>query len=145
MSVDRSPDYDKVHYVLSIYKSMSENMGISNFPISQVRFDMHTLYWIIIKILYRKPQNQGSVDDNDLYLMLTLMTESGVNWVMFIIDRVFHYKHNPKGPLFFTSFMQLILKTNGIVSKEEDLVKASKILDKSGFSMMRYYRDTYDV
>lgn len=73
------------------------------------------------------------------------MTESGVNWVMFIIDQVFHCKDNPKGPLFFTSFMQLILEANGIVSKEEDLVEASKILDKSGVSMMRYYRDTYDV
>lgn len=55
MSIDRSPDYDKVLYVLSIYKSMFENMGISNIPISQVRFDMHILHWIIIKILYRKP------------------------------------------------------------------------------------------
>lgn len=36
----------------------------------------------------------------------------------------------------------MILELNGIVSKEEDLVEAPKILDESRVSMMRYYKDT---
>lgn len=53
-----------------------------------------------------------------------------------------HYRDNPKRPLFFYSFIQLILEVNGIVSKKEDLVEAPKILDESIVSNMRYQRDT---
>ncbi|CAI8597995.1 unnamed protein product [Vicia faba] len=52
------------------------------------------------------------------------------------------YKENPNKPIFYFSFVHMILKINGIKSKEEDLVEAPKILDECGVSMMRYYRDT---
>lgn len=48
-----------------------------------------------------------------------------------------HCKENSKRSLFFTSFVQLILELNEIVSKEEDLLEAPKILEEFGVSMMR--------
>lgn len=56
-----------------------------------------------------------------------------------------YYKENPKRPVFFTSFVHMILDLNGIMSKKEYLVEAPKILDESGVSMMRYYKDTDGV
>lgn len=38
--------------------------------------------------------------------------------------------------------MQMTLEINGIVSKEDDPVEASKILDEFVVSKMRYYRDS---
>lgn len=46
-----------------------------------------------------------------------------------------------KQVLVFTSFIQLILELNGVMSKEEDILEAPKILEESRVSMMRYYRD----
>ncbi|KAL5057062.1 hypothetical protein RYX36_028666 [Vicia faba] len=94
------------------------------------------------KILYMKPRNWGKADDNYLYLMWALITDSGLNWVKFIVNRMIHYKDNLKRPLFFSYFVQQILEVNMIVSKEEDLTRAPKILDYGGVSKMRYYKDS---
>lgn len=47
--------------------------------------------------------------------------------------------------MFFNSFVLIILEINGIVSKEEDMVEALKILDEYRVSMTMYYRDTNNV
>lgn len=52
-----------------------------------------------------------------------------------------NFKENPNRSLFFAFFVQLILELNGIVSMEENLLEAQKILEKSRVSLMRYYRD----
>lgn len=98
------PEYDRVCFFLSISKYVCDNPAMLNFGISQVKFDMRLLDWIIVNILYMKHNNWGKVDDNDLYLMLALMTNSKVNWVKFVIKRMLHYKDNPKIPIFFYSF-----------------------------------------
>ncbi|KAI5439982.1 hypothetical protein KIW84_025369 [Lathyrus oleraceus] len=90
MDVGRSSDYDRISFILSISKSVCENPAMSNFGISKVKFDMRLLHWIIVKILYRKPTNWGIVDDNDLYLTWELITDSGLNWVKFIINRMLY-------------------------------------------------------
>lgn len=112
-----------------------------NFPVSQVKFDIRLLRWNIIKILCVKPRNRGKANDNDLYLMWVLLSDSGVNWVKFIIDMMIHRKDNPKRALLFSYIVQLILNVSGIVSKEEDMVESQKIMDYYGVSKMRYYRD----
>lgn len=56
-----------------------------------------------------------------------------------------YYKGNSNRSLLFTSFVQLILDLNGIVSKEEDMLEAPKILEESEVSMMICYMDTNDV
>lgn len=98
------PEYDRVCFFLSISKYVCDNPAMLNFGLSQVKFDMRLLHWIIVNILYMKHNNWGKVDDNDLYLMLALMTNSKVNWVKFVIKRMLHYKDNPKIPIFFYSF-----------------------------------------
>lgn len=59
----------------------------------------------------------------------------------FIIDRMIHCRDNLKRPLFFFSFVQMILELNRIVCKEEDLIESPKILDYGGDAKLRYYRD----
>lgn len=88
------------------------------------------------------PRNWGRADDNDLYLMWDFIIDSGINWVKFIIDRMLHCRDNPNRPLFFSSFAHMIPKIIGIVSKEEDLTEAPKIIDYRGSSKMIYYRDS---
>lgn len=65
----RFPEYDRVSYVLPISKSVFENLDISKIGISQGKFDIRFLHWIIVKILYRKPENWGRANDHNLYLM----------------------------------------------------------------------------
>lgn len=72
-----SQECDWIFLVLPISKFVCENLVVSNFGISQVKFNMHLLHWIIVKIIYRKPKKWGRVDDSDLYLMWALLTESG--------------------------------------------------------------------
>ncbi|KAI5442053.1 hypothetical protein KIW84_011209 [Lathyrus oleraceus] len=82
------PEYDRVCFFLSISKYVCDNPAMLNFGISQVKFDMRLLHWIIVNILYMKHNNWGKVDDNDLYLMLALMTNSKVNWVKIVFKEV---------------------------------------------------------
>lgn len=102
---------------------------------------MQIIHWIIFMLLYKKPRNWGRYDDNDLYLMWDLLSNNDVNWVKFIMDRMIHCRDNSKRPLFFSSFVKLIIEVNGIASKEEDLIEAPKILNYYGFYKMRYYKD----
>lgn len=76
MSAERLSEYDRVCFVFYISKFVCDNFSMSNFGISQVKLDMRLLHWIIVKIIYIKPKNWGRVDDNDLYLMWALMTNS---------------------------------------------------------------------
>lgn len=48
MFVSKSSDYDKISFLLSISKSVCENMEMSNFGISQLKFCMHLLHWIVV-------------------------------------------------------------------------------------------------
>ncbi|KAI5422239.1 hypothetical protein KIW84_045634 [Lathyrus oleraceus] len=123
-------------------KSQSAETLIS-FVLSISSLFVKTMPWIIAKFLYSKPKNWGKVDDNDLYLMCDLLTESETNWVIFIIERMIHCRDNPNRPLFFSSFVKMILEINRIVSKEEDLTEAQKIIDYGSVPKMRYYRDSY--
>lgn len=124
MSLARLSKYDRISFVLFISKVVCENPAMSNFGISQVKFDMHQLHWIIVKILYMKPKNWGRPNDIELYLIWDLLTEWGIYWITFIIERMIHWRDNPNRPLFYSSFMQMILEINVIVSKYEDLTKA---------------------
>lgn len=99
------------------------------------------MYWVVVKILGRKPRYWSMVDDNDLYLTWTLINKGGDDWVKFIIDIMIHYKDNQKRTLFFSLFFQTILELNIIVCKKEDLTESPKILDYGGIEKMRYYRD----
>ncbi|CAI8592039.1 unnamed protein product [Vicia faba] len=58
------------------------------------------------------------------------------------MDMMIIFRDNKKRPLFYSSFVHMILEINGVVSKEEDLVGASLIMDEYVVSKMRYYRDT---
>lgn len=79
------------------------------------------------------------MDDNfDIYLIWALISNNRFNWVKIIMDRMMHCKENFNRPLFSTTFVHLILEINGIISKEEDLVKFSIIWDEFGVSKMRY-------
>lgn len=114
---------------------------MSNFGISQVKFDMHLLYWVV-KILARKPGNWIRADDNYIYLMWGLTNKVGDNQVKFIIGIMIHCRDNPKRPLFHSSFIQMILELNVIVCKEKELIESPKILDFGNVLKMRYYRDS---
>lgn len=116
---------------------------MSNFPISQVKFNMQILHWITVKVFYRKPKNWGKLDEFNLYLMWDLLTNYAFDWVGHIIEWTLQCRDNPKRPMFFSSFVKLILEVNEIVSKKEDLVEAPKIFDEFGVYKMRYYKDTH--
>ncbi|KAI5397880.1 hypothetical protein KIW84_063625 [Lathyrus oleraceus] len=118
MFVAKSPDYDRIRFVV---------------------------YFQVYGIKHWKPRNWGRVGDADLCLVWALLNKSGVNRVKFIICKMLYYKAEPKSPLFFSSFVHMILEINRIMSKEEDFEEAPKILDESGVSMMIYYRDTNGV
>lgn len=144
-TASRLLDYDRVHYVMWISKFVVEKRGISNFSISKVKFNIWILHWIVFKVFYKKPYNWGKADDFDLYLTWALLSTSRFYWVKFSIDQMLFYQGNPNKPLFYSSFVQMILEINGIMSSKDDLVESPKVLDEYGVSMMRYYRDTDGV
>ncbi|KAL5078236.1 hypothetical protein RYX36_017220, partial [Vicia faba] len=87
----RFSDYDRVPYVLNISKFFCENPAMSNFGIGQVKFDMRLLHLIIVKIIYKKTMNLGSVNDNDIYLMW-LLIDSGKFYLEEFIEKVYDNK-----------------------------------------------------
>lgn len=88
LSNTKKPEYDKALFVLAISKYVCEHMEISNFRISQIKFDMRLLRWIIVKILARKLANSSRDDDNDLFLMWCVIQKTKNNRVKFIIDKM---------------------------------------------------------
>lgn len=52
-----------------------------------------------------------------------------------------HYMDNIKRPIFFSSFVQMILQLNGIEWKDEELNESPMILDYGAVAKMRYYKD----
>lgn len=123
-------------------KSVSENLEMSNSSIGQFKFDIGLLHWVVAKVIARKPGNLCRVDDSDIYLMWGLTNKGEDNWVRFIIDKMIHCRDNPKIPLLYSSFVQMILDLNGSMCKEKELTESPKILDYGGVKKMRYYRDT---
>ena len=74
VSVVRLSKYDRISFVLSISKYICENPAMSNFGISQVKFDMRQLHWIIVKILYRKPKIWGRANYVEFYWIWALLS-----------------------------------------------------------------------
>ncbi|KAL5074885.1 hypothetical protein RYX36_013869 [Vicia faba] len=54
-----------------------------------------------------------------------------------IVKKMVDCRDNKKIPLFYSSFVQQILKINGIMPKDGDINDTSKILDYGGVSKMR--------
>lgn len=53
-----APNFVKIDMVKSITKSdFSDRLDMENFNIRQIKFEMRTLHWIIVKMLYMKPRN----------------------------------------------------------------------------------------
>lgn len=121
---------------------LGDSLEMKNFHISQVKFEMRILHWIVLKLLYRKPCNWARADDPYLYLMwVLLLSDICFNWVTFILQRIEHCRFSPKTSLFFSSFIQFILELNGITFIEKELVKALKHVDSTAISLMCYYQD----
>lgn len=138
--VAKSLDYDRISFVQSISKSVFyDRLDMANFHTSQVKFEMIILHWIIVKIFYQKPYNWARADDFDMYLMWEILHWNIINLVKFITKSIFQYKETPNRFLFFTSFIQFILKLNCIVSSEADLLEPLKKLEGFVISMMSYY------
>lgn len=76
---------------------------MSNLRISEIKFGMRLLHWMVVKILARKPTNSSRDDDNDLFFMWSLTHKTKNNWVRFIIDKMIHYRDNPKRLIFFSN------------------------------------------
>lgn len=121
--------YNCTQFVLPISKSFVE-LSMPILPISQVKFDIRLLHWILVKILYRKSKNLSRDDDSDLQLIWCLI-DKGIERVRLIINRMIHCRDNPTKPLFFSSFVQMILELNGIKSKEGDLMGDLVCMDES--------------
>lgn len=45
---------------------------MSNLRVSEIKFGMRLLHWIVVKILARKPTNSSRDDDNGLFFMWSL-------------------------------------------------------------------------
>lgn len=126
------PNYEKVTFVLDISKPFYEHMETSNLSVRQIKFGMRLIHWVIVKILTRKLGNSSKADDNDLFLMWCLIYNTKIcnnDCVRFIFDRMIYCKDNPKKPIFFSSFVMIILHHNGIECKKEDLTESPKIMD----------------
>lgn len=68
--ISNATSFDIKDFVKSISKYVFSNcLDLDNFQISQVKFEMCILHWIIANIFYRKPRNWERDDDLDLYLM----------------------------------------------------------------------------
>lgn len=125
--VENSLDYDRISFAQLISKFIfGDSLDMDNFHISQVKFKMSILNWIIIKIFYQKPQNWVRANDFDSYLMQELLFCKYINWVKFIIYRIFHYKKTTNRYVFFTLFSHMILELNSIMSEVVDLLEALK-------------------
>ncbi|KAI5430605.1 hypothetical protein KIW84_034989 [Lathyrus oleraceus] len=124
-------DYEDFAFVLDISKFVYEHMEMSNLRISQIKFGMRLIHLVIVKILARRPGNFSRVGDIDLYLMWCLIYIIKIyrnDWVKFIFDIMIYYRENPKKPIFFSSFVMMILQLNGIECKKEELIESLKIL-----------------
>lgn len=100
VTVARSLDYDRFSFVQSISMYVFDHIGMVNLHISQVKFDMQILHWIIVKVFYRKPKNWARDDDFDLYLMWELLSGKGFDWVEFILKECFIARRTQAGPCF---------------------------------------------
>lgn len=128
--------------------SVCEQLGIVNFYFSQARFDICILDWMFVKVSYKKHKNWVRANDFDFYLMQALLSNDGFYWYNSSLKGSSTVTRIQKGLCFFSSFVELILELNGIVSKEEDLVEAPNISNEFGVSMMKYYKDSdgvYDI
>lgn len=104
--VVKSLDYDRISFVQSILKSVfGDRLDMDNFHISQVKLEMRTIHWIIVKIFYPKPRNWARTDDFNLYLKWALLHCNDINWVKFVVERMFRCKDNPNRSSFFTLFV----------------------------------------
>ncbi|KAL5074274.1 hypothetical protein RYX36_013258 [Vicia faba] len=92
----------------------------------------------------RKPRNYRRVDDHDLYLMWVLSGNHCMSWAKYIVGRMLYCNDTKKAPLFYSSFVQLVLEANEVVPKKDDKFLTLKILDYGCVSNMRYYRDSED-
>lgn len=67
-------DFVRENFVKFISKSVYKDfLGMENFHISQVKFEMRIIHWIVMKIIYWKPHNSERDGDLDLNLMWILM------------------------------------------------------------------------
>lgn len=58
MYILNSSDFDRTEFVNSISKFVFiDHLNLTDFHISQVKFEMRILHWIVVKFLYRKPYN----------------------------------------------------------------------------------------
>lgn len=81
--------YDRVSFVISISKFVVENLGMSNFPIGQVKFNMRILHQIFVKVFYMKPKNWGRDDEFYLYIMWVLFNNYALNGQVSSLNKCF--------------------------------------------------------
>lgn len=130
VSNSKGKHYEKVVFVLYISKHVCEHVEMSNLRVRQIKFGMRLIHWVIVKILARKPDNSNRADDNGLFLMWCLIYNIKTyknDWVKFIFDRMIYCRDNPKKPIFFSSFIMMILQLSGIECKKEDLIESLKL------------------
>lgn len=104
VSNSKVKDYEKISFVLDISIYVCEHMEILKFRISQIKFGMRFIHWVIVNILARKPGKSSRDDDNDLFLMWCLIYNIKTyknDWVRFIFDGIIYCRNNPKSPIFF--------------------------------------------
>lgn len=135
---------------LNFFQSISnfifkDCLDLANFKISNVKFEMKILHWIVVKVLFRKPYNWVRINDHDLYLMWVLWKLNQCSWIKFIFNNIKYWRTSPKRSLFFSSFIQFILDLNGISSADAALVEAPKLVDSTVIKMMRYFKDEKEV
>lgn len=112
-----------------------------NFHTSQLKCDMRMLHYVTVMILYCKSENFSRANDKDMFLMWMLVTHPEDNWVKFFIDQVIICKCAKSNPMFYTSFIKLILERNNIVYIESYHVDGSKLFDDTAVKPMHYHCD----
>lgn len=87
--VSKSSQYERIFFVQSISKYVfGDRLDMANFHISQVKFEMRILHWIIVKVFYRKPSKWGKVDDFNFYLMWDIFWVQ--YWLMSLVMTMCH-------------------------------------------------------
>lgn len=108
---------------------------MANFNINQVTFEMRILHWIVFKIMFCKPPSGQGV----------LLKSTQYIWVNFTLNRIEYCRSSLKRSLFFSYFIQFILKLNGIFSTEEDFLEEPNPIDSIVIKLTCYFKDDKHV